>query len=90
MLTNYKLPIEFQKPSYSVRGYNIWYKENILGLSFTKVNIPNGALSTYVIMDLKENSMYQVKIQMYSNTADMGPFSDVFEVKTATGILKML
>lgn len=73
-----------QKPPYSVRGYNVLFMET--GDNFTTVNIANGAAISHVIMDLKESTVYMVKVQMYSNVDDQGPFSRVFKVKTATGM----
>jgi len=68
-----------------VRGYNIMFMENVPEANFTTINIPNGAATTYVIMDLKENTVYSVKVQMYSNVDDKGPFSEAAEVRTETG-----
>ena len=49
-----------------------------------QVAIPGGLETVYVIMNLKEDTQYEVKARMYSNTGK-GPFSDSKIVKTDIG-----
>ncbi|XP_031573592.1 roundabout homolog 1-like isoform X2 [Actinia tenebrosa] len=77
-----RILVKWKKPPYSVSGYNIWYRQNRPGMTHMKVNIPDGSATTYLIMNLEENTEYQVKVQMYSNVGE-GPFSKYYDVRTS-------
>ena len=44
--------------------------------NFTTVILSNGAATSYVIMGLKENTPYKVKVKMYSNRGGSRIFSE--------------
>ena len=78
--------IAWQVPSYSVLGYDVWYKEHEGVAAYEKVRLQGMSNTVYLILDLEPDTKYEVKARMYSNTGN-GPFSEPQIVKTGVGKL---
>ena len=87
---NFSLITLLQKvPSYSITGYDVWYKKDESVAAYDQVRLPSMSHTVHLILDLEPDTKYEVKARMYSNAGD-GPFSEPQIVKTDVGKLSEL
>jgi len=77
----YQIMVKWKAPSYSILGYNVWYKKHKNATAYVQLQIVGMLNTVQLILDLKPNTQYEVKARMYSN-AGIGPFSEPLVVKT--------
>lgn len=76
-------------PSYSILGYDVWYKKDESVAAYDEVQLPRMSHTVHLILHLEPDTKYEVKARMYSN-AGIGPFSEPQIVKTDVGKLSGL
>lgn len=79
----YQIMVKWKAPSYSIAGYNLWYKKHKSTAAYTRLKIVGMSNTVHLILELEPNTEYEVKARMYSN-AGIGPFSETLVVKTDT------
>lgn len=77
----YQIMVKWKIPSYSIAGYDVWYKQSEIVAAYEQVRLPSMSHTVHLILDLEPDTKYEVKARMYSN-AGIGPFSEPQVVST--------